>query len=110
MILIDMLKGLVSKASTHAYPAKPDAAPKMHRAWLVHDVPKCINCGMCVRVCPSGAAYFGEAGKDGKKRIHFDMGRCTFCNQCVEICPVKCLSMSNNYERATTDPRDFKLE
>lgn len=108
MIIWDMFKGLFKKSKTKAYPLAPDPAPKKHRAWLEHDRPKCINCGMCVRVCPSGAAYFEE--KDGKKEVHFDMGKCTFCGQCVDVCPPKCLKMNNDYERATTDTQDFKLK
>lgn len=108
MISWDMLLGLIWKPRTLRYPLAKDEAPAKHRAWLVHDIPKCINCGLCVRACPSGAAYMVDEG--GKKKAHFEMGRCTFCNQCVEVCPTKCLSMSNAYEHATTDLKTMRIE
>jgi polyferredoxin len=44
---------------------------------------KCIDCGKCEKVCPTG-----EAGRnDGK-------AECYMCNRCVEVCPVDGLEYS----------------
>lgn len=40
---------------------------------------KCIGCGSCVEVCPTGAL---------RKDLSIDPNLCFHCNQCVEACPV----------------------
>jgi pyruvate formate lyase activating enzyme len=42
---------------------------------------KCIKCGKCVPVCPSGAISLVA----GKREI--DWSRCNQCLKCVEVCP-----------------------
>ena len=44
---------------------------------------KCIDCGKCEKVCPTG-----EAGRDDSK------AECYMCNRCVEVCPVDGLTYS----------------
>ncbi len=44
---------------------------------------KCIDCGKCERVCPTG-----QAGRDDSK------AECYMCNRCIEICPVEGLAYS----------------
>jgi len=43
---------------------------------------KCIKCGVCVDVCPTGAAQFGE---DGLPTYDHDV--CIGCAQCIGLCP-----------------------
>ncbi|RLE09390.1 glycyl-radical enzyme activating protein [Candidatus Aerophobetes bacterium] len=42
---------------------------------------KCIKCGYCVQVCPTGAQEL----RDGKRVINWE--RCNSCGSCAEICP-----------------------
>ena len=41
---------------------------------------KCIGCGECVKVCPTGAHTMDETGH------HFDRTKCVFCGKCVGAC------------------------
>ena len=41
---------------------------------------KCINCGECVKVCPTGAHKTGEKGHA------FDRGLCASCGKCEKVC------------------------
>jgi ferredoxin len=43
---------------------------------------ECLNCGVCVDECSSGAIVEGE----DKYTISCD--NCTECGSCIEICPV----------------------
>jgi len=46
---------------------------------------KCINCGECVSVCPSGAHRMNENSHV------FDRAACTLCGKCADACPVNAL-------------------
>ena len=54
---------------------------------ITHD---CIDCGLCVPVCPNEAIHPGGAGHE------IDPRRCTECvgfhaeEQCAAVCPVDC--------------------
>jgi len=48
---------------------------------------KCIGCGSCVRVCPSGALRSDREG------LHLDRALCSGCGVCTEECPTHALSM-----------------
>jgi len=48
---------------------------------------KCIGCGECVKVCPTGAHTMDEAGH------HFDRTKCIFCGKCVQACLGEALTL-----------------
>ena len=50
---------------------------------LAHYAHKCVNCGLCVSVCPSGA----QIRENGAHR--FEREKCLACGACAEICPEK---------------------
>ncbi|MBQ3090843.1 MAG: glycyl-radical enzyme activating protein [Oscillospiraceae bacterium] len=52
--------------------------PKPQMAYYLH---KCIDCGECVSVCPTGAQTMTEEG-----RHSFDRERCIACGACAEVC------------------------
>jgi len=53
---------------------------------------KCIGCGRCLEVCPTGAAEL-HLKKDnlGAKKL------CTVCMKCVEVCPSAAREVIGNY-------------
>lgn len=53
------------------------------RTELLFEAKKCINCGACAAVCPTGAHSFTEG-------VHaFDRDKCTSCMKCTEVCCTK---------------------
>lgn len=46
----------------------------------------CINCGICVEMCPTGAHYFDESNKHC-----YDRRVCTGCFRCVDTCPTNAI-------------------
>lgn len=42
----------------------------------------CARCGICSRVCPTGALIQGQDGV-----VHCDVERCVLCMNCIEACP-----------------------
>lgn len=64
---------------------------------------KCIACGTCERMCPSGVIKVqgvkGQA-KGPKVATHYviDFSRCSLCGLCIESCPTDTLQYSTTYE------------
>lgn len=48
-------------------------------------VHKCVFCGRCADVCPSGCHKIGE--REGKPFHSFDREKCSRCGKCAEVCP-----------------------
>jgi pyruvate formate lyase activating enzyme len=56
---------------------------------LMYFEAKCISCGRCLEVCPSGAITATDSGKAA-----VDLSRCRASGKCVAICPSDALVMS----------------
>jgi ferredoxin len=53
---------------------------------------KCIQCGACTAVCPTGALYI----KRPEMEVIFDNERCSACEWCVPACPARAMEVSFN--------------
>jgi uncharacterized Fe-S center protein len=65
--------GFASRAQKQRMHA--DARPKLKKK-------KCTQCGLCVEVCPTGAARF-----DDDAYPVYDLDLCIGCAQCIGLCP-----------------------
>lgn len=65
--------GFASRA--HKQRMHADARPKLKKK-------KCTRCGLCVEVCPSGAARFADDDYPV-----YDLDLCIGCAQCIGLCP-----------------------
>ena len=83
----------------------PIATPPGFRGKIQYDKEKCIGCKLCIKVCPTDAIEY----KPEEKKIKIYLARCAFCSQCTDVCPVKCLSMSDEFLLAGTDPYEKDL-
>ncbi len=50
---------------------------------------RCVDCGICVSVCPSGALQ----SRAPDWRLHFDTQRCLVCEQCIPSCPLEAIDL-----------------
>jgi len=50
---------------------------------------RCIQCGACVGVCPSGALFY-----NGSHQVVFDSTKCIACELCVKACPPRAMHLS----------------
>jgi len=50
------------------------------------DIEKCIGCGLCIEVCPTGAAY------NHKGKTYVNQKKCTLCGNCQGMCIVSALT------------------
>ncbi len=48
---------------------------------------KCMHCGACTSVCPSGALVMNKKTWE----LEFDMDKCLLCGHCVRACPARAI-------------------
>jgi hypothetical protein len=74
---------------------------RMHAdAHPVLKVSKCTQCGLCVEVCPTGAAQFSEEGAPT-----YDLKTCVGCAQCIGACPDEALKIFWNIDNRVFQER-----
>ena len=73
------------------------------------DMPTCVSCSACERICPNKTISMVEVLVENGKRLMPQVGieRCLFCGLCEEVCPTKCLSLTKGYDFEQHDRRNF---
>ena len=106
--LFTVFKHLFMKPVTQEYPEKKRELPDSFRGKL--QVNGCIGCGICQKVCPSGAISFTKT-MDGKVISYsFNLEKCIFCGNCMYYCPKSAICMTKDYELATENREDLQLQ
>ena len=59
---------------------------------LAFNEDRCIGCGWCQEVCPTGAITVLDEGK-----VRVDRKICNDCAKCVDVCPAKALKLFGDY-------------
>jgi NADH-quinone oxidoreductase chain I len=72
----------------------------------------CIDCGACVRVCPSFCIKVEGERPEGMKRkratlFEVDFALCSECGLCLDVCPTDTLGYSREYDQAGYGRNDF---
>ncbi|AQT68977.1 Iron hydrogenase 1 [Anaerohalosphaera lusitana] len=91
----NVCKGCVARPCTVNCPK--DAIQVVNGQAIIDD-DKCVNCGLCVNVCPYHAIVYvpvpceeacpvGAIAKGADGREHIDYDKCTFCGKCMQACP-----------------------
>ena len=105
----EALTQVFSKPSTEKYPFVKKEAPAGYRGRIKFHPERCINCGMCIRVCSPGAIVRTvEKQEEGDLvTMEFHMDSCTFCQMCSDFCAKNSIEMTADYEMVATDPKDL---
>ena len=105
----EAIKQLFSKTSCDMYPVKPSPAAPGYRGRIVFHPDRCINCGMCERVCAGGAISTKiEKTEEGDKITRtFNLGSCTFCSHCADFCTTHAIELTDDYHMVATKPEDL---
>lgn len=100
------LSNLFKKPSTVPYPSVPSEAAEKYRGRISYDGDKCVNCGMCYKVCSPGAISTTSVDTgDGKDITYrFDLTSCTFCGMCQDFCTEKAICLTKDYHMVSSDP------
>jgi ferredoxin len=57
------------------------------RDQIVHDDEACMNCGMCLALCPTEALSLNPE----TRLLVFSAEKCIACKRCTQICPVRAM-------------------
>lgn len=57
---------------------------------IVRDEFKCVHCGLCSAVCPTGAFYL----KPPEMYVTLEMKYCIGCEECHKVCPYNAIEIS----------------
>ena len=104
----EAISQLFSKPSCAMYPFVPSEAAENYRGRIVYHPEKCINCGMCERVCSGNAiTTVVEKTEEGDKVTRtFNLGSCTFCATCMDFCH-GAIEFSRDYHMVATKEEDL---
>ena len=103
------LSNLFHKPSTVRFPEVEVDAKPAYRGRIVYDPEKCVNCGMCIKVCSPGAITRTVEEVEGGEKITYDINltSCTFCGTCQDFCGTGAISLSDDYHMVAEDPKDL---
>lgn len=107
--LKEALSNLFSKPSTVEFPKVNVDAKPGYRGRIAYDAEKCVNCGMCIKVCSPGAITRTFEDVEGGEKItyEFDLTSCTFCGMCQDFCVEKAIQLTTDYHMVATDAKDL---
>ncbi len=101
-----VVRHLFSRATTRLYPYQGARVPDGFRGMLYHRADKCIYCGLCQRVCPTGAISV-----EANKKWSYDAKLCIFCGACEEVCreavKAEAILLTKNFSMVHSKPSDF---
>jgi len=107
--LKEALTNLFSKPSTVEFPKVNVEAKPGYRGRIAYDAEKCINCGMCIKVCSPGAITRTSEPVEGGDKITytFDLTSCTFCAMCQDFCSKNAIELTADYHMVACDKAEL---
>ncbi|MGI5849397.1 MAG: 4Fe-4S binding protein [Christensenellales bacterium] len=76
-----------------AYLDKEGILVKVYTDSVIRYEDKCMHCGACTSVCPSGALVMNKITWE----LEFYMDKCMLCGHCVRACPARAIKSFDDY-------------
>lgn len=106
--MFTVYKHLFKKPVTLEYPEKRRELNDSFRGTL--EVKGCIGCGICKKVCPSGAIEYNKNENGNVTSYKINLNKCIFCGNCAYYCPKGAIRMTKDFELASSKSSDLILE
>ena len=106
--LFVVFKHLFKRPVTLEYPEKRRALNDVFRG--KPSVNGCVGCGICRKVCPTGAISFSKDENGKVTEYKFDLKKCIICGNCSFYCPKGAIKMTKEYELATDNVNNLTLK
>ena len=103
------LTNLFRKSSCKPFPDPEDMGMPKYRGRISFDADKCVDCGMCIKVCAPMAITREESEAEGGMNIKrsFNMTSCTFCAFCQDFCAPKAIQLTQDYHMVAEDASEL---
>lgn len=114
MVFSWVRRGLRTGVVTTRYPGVREQMPEEFRGRPVLDAYRCLaaqGCTACMAVCLPQAfrlATVTNGERQEEQHLLLDYARCVMCGLCVDACPTNALTMTADYELATTKRDDLE--
>ncbi|MCC8042238.1 MAG: 4Fe-4S dicluster domain-containing protein [Oscillospiraceae bacterium] len=77
---------------------------------LIHVInDRCVNCGACLRVCPSPEANIRKTLDDGRIVMSIDDDKCLACGKCIKACGSGARNFDDDTDRFFNDLKERKI-
>lgn len=96
-----VLSTLFREPMTLKFPDESLKPVKNYRGKHLLHPERCIDCGLCVKICPNEAIEIVDF--DGGRAPQIHLGKCCFCGLCEEKCPTKAITMTPEAMISITD-------
>lgn len=109
--LLTVFKHLFMRPVTLEYPEKKRFQSNAFRGkpYINMGNNGCVGCGICKKVCPSGAISFVKDENGKVISYTFDLEKCIFCGNCMYYCPHNAIKMTDEFELGCRNKEDLKL-
>lgn len=107
--LKEAVTALVSGPYTANFPAEPTPLSENFRGAPRFDEERCVGCGACAEVCPTGACSVEDDPDRAMRTLTIRFDRCIFCGHCHANCLTEDgVAQGTEYDLATTDRAELR--